>query len=123
MLLLQVFDSLFIDNRSRGLQDQLDRRYPFLVTSDEHVEFEFKKPQQQAGFKDCGLFAAATALRIAMDEDPMTAGRLNQENMRKHLWKCLMTNRLTPFPLMTSENCPTSVDYNDPSILFVFIFK
>ncbi len=51
----------------------------------------------QSGSYDCGLFAIAFATEVAHSKDP-GACRFEQCKMRKHLFKCIRSGTLTPFP-------------------------
>lgn len=51
----------------------------------------------QLGTYDCGLFSVAFATAAAFGRDPDTC-RFDQTKMRKHLYKCFLDGKLTPFP-------------------------
>ena len=53
--------------------------------------------QVQSGGSDCGLFSIANATALIFGKDP---GRLfyDQASMRQHLFKCLESKRMLPFP-------------------------
>ena len=52
--------------------------------------------QQQTGKVDCGLFAVAVAVEVAVGG--CVENSLMQSSMRSHLVKCLEQGKLTPFP-------------------------
>ena len=53
--------------------------------------------QQQNGDSDCGLFAIAFAVHLALGDD--VAGlNFNQSKMRQHLMKCFQQKTMMPFP-------------------------
>ena len=53
--------------------------------------------QQQRGLVDCGVFAIAFAVHLALGDD-VTRLNFNQGQMRKHLLKCFQEKVMTPFP-------------------------
>lgn len=72
------------------LQVQLDYYYPAQakLPSDNHVSYKLKHSQIQVGGNDCGLFAAANAMMLAMGLDPLRI-LLDQSQMRRHFMMCL----------------------------------
>jgi len=54
---------------------------------------------KQAGYNDCGVFAAAYCTALANGQDPETFV-YNQSIMRKHLEQCLSNAKMTPFPVI-----------------------
>ena len=58
-----------------------------------------KPCQLQEGINDCGIFAIATALSIALGLDPSKLN-YNQELMRNHLKSCFENKYLKMFPCL-----------------------
>jgi len=56
-----------------------------------------KYPQLQQNNSDCGLFAIATALTVALGKDPSFV-IFDQSSMREHLKKCFEQQKLTEYP-------------------------
>lgn len=72
-----------------------------------------------AGSADCGLFAIAFALELAINSNvDVTKLRYEQSEMRTHLIACLKMDKLTPFPISQSQRrgdgkrrvCPKSAE-------------
>ena len=57
---------------------------------------------RQAGYNDCGVFAAAYCTALANGQDPVTFV-YNQSIMRKHLEQCLSNAKLMPFPVIKAR--------------------
>ena len=53
--------------------------------------------QQQAGVKDCGLFAIAFAVEVCQRNDPSRVS-YDQSKMRSHFTSCLQKGHLITFP-------------------------
>ena len=67
--------------------------------------------QQQQDGADCGLFAAAVCLTVALGSNS-TSVKWRQNRMRQHLKKCLEAKHLTAFPSVAvkrSENRRTQI--------------
>ena len=60
----------------------------------------------------CGLFAIATATALAHGIQP-GACSFKQNEMRRHLYKCLEKGTLTPFPLFKERRAGSKVKYMD----------
>ena len=58
--------------------------------------------QRQQGGSDCGLFAIAYAVDLAMGTDPATI-TYDQRAMRRHLMRSLEQGAITQFPRGTVE--------------------
>ena len=54
---------------------------------------------KQAGFDDCGVFAAAYCTALSHGQNP-SSYVYNQSMMREHLIKCLEGSEMLPFPVM-----------------------
>ena len=61
-----------------------------------------KMTQRQQGGSDCGLFAIAYAVDLAMGTDPATI-KYDQRAMRKHLIRSIEQGAITQFPRGTVE--------------------
>ena len=101
-----VYDSKFLGGQlSSSLTHQLALSYRLLVkTEDEDGEemdptlfIDVPYAQQQNGVSDCGLFAIAFAVHLALGDD--AAGlNFDQSKMRQHLLKCFQRKTMMPFP-------------------------
>ena len=67
-----------------------EEKEPELVVSVPHV-------QQQQGNTDCGLFAIAFILHVALGDD-LESIIFNQSQMHPHLLKCFQKKKLEAFP-------------------------
>ena len=65
-----------------------------IKTSRKSLQIKIACVNKQAGFTDCGVFAAAA---LVYGEDPSTLV-YNQACMRKHLELCLSRRKMEPFP-------------------------
>ncbi|KAL9978869.1 hypothetical protein ACROYT_G016450 [Oculina patagonica] len=62
------------------------------------VSLEFVPVQQQTNDSDCGVFAIAFAVSLALGTDPMRA-TFDVRRMRLHLAACLKDKKLNMFPI------------------------
>ena len=87
---VKIFDSLYlsIDSSTRELVNKLYGLDAQVVV---------KEGPRQEGYRDCGLFAIATATLLAHGSDP-TCYVFEQPAMRKHLLQCFENLKLCPFP-------------------------
>ena len=53
--------------------------------------------QQHNGVSDCGLFAIAFAVHLALGDDAVRLN-FNQSKMRQHVLKCFQSKTMMPFP-------------------------
>ena len=70
-------------------------------TKTKELRLNFLNTSQQRRSSDCGLYAIATATAICAGKDPCTQ-MFHQDQMRAHLLKCLINERMTLFP---AEEC------------------
>jgi len=56
-----------------------------------------KGVQKQQGRKECGLYAIANAISIALGKDPLKL-HCNEALMREHLVRCFSNKDLEQFP-------------------------
>ena len=101
-----LYDSKYSGKLHPSLTHQLARIYWSLVNdmdedgeSDPWPELVVKIPevQQQRGACDCGVFAVAFALHVALRDDPQKI-LFEQSQMRPHLLRCFENWKLEPFP-------------------------
>ena len=78
---------------------KLDRRRTAIISKLSPNPPSIRKPQQQQGGDDCGLFAIAFAEAICRGVRPELL-RFDQSQMREHLLSCFRNQKLTPFPLL-----------------------
>ena len=102
-----VYDSKFSGgDLNSSLTHQLALIYKLLVsTGDEYGDtidpptlyLELPNVQQQNGVTDCGLFAIAFAVHLALGDD-VSKLNFDQAQMRHHLLKCFQKKEMMPFP-------------------------
>ena len=97
-----LYDSKYHGNLTPSLSNQLARIYKELIKSDDDGDqtdlcINIAPIQQQKGSTDCGIFAIAFALHIALNDIPEQMF-FYQAEMRPHLHRCFMNKELEPFP-------------------------
>ena len=94
---VRLYDSMFQGITATDIDTQLALLYP-----DKSMQLEVQVPkiQQQLGWTDCGLFAAAVVTALATGSDPVYP-TWTQANMREHMHKCIVREVITPFPCIT----------------------
>ncbi len=88
------------------LTHQLSSLYKLKIENDEDgdesnpatLTVEVPYVQQQKGYTDCGLFAIAFAVHLAL-EDEVTTLNFEQSLMQQHLLKCSDKKAVVAFPL------------------------
>ena len=70
------------------------------------LEINVPTVQQQFGSCDCGLFAIAFMLHLAIGDDPQHI-LFEQSQTRSHLLKCFQKKKLEPFPHKKVTSIPT----------------
>ena len=112
-----VYDSKFGGmGLSPLLTPQLASLYKLKIGNDEDgdesdpatLTVEVPYVQQQEGYTDCGLFAIAFAVHLALG-DEVTALNFEQSLMRQHLLKCFDKKAMVAFPLKKKTagiSCP-----------------
>ena len=103
---VSLYDSLYMESTSEDLDIQLSILYRREV-GDLIVHVPANQHQQRGG-ADCGLFAIATCVALAMGQDP-TVQRWQQNRMRDHLSKCFRTEKITPFPIIKNKKLKSKV--------------
>jgi hypothetical protein len=88
----EVYDGLSSDRVTSNVERQLQR-----VSTETNPVIVAIPIQRQIGSNDCGLFAIATAVDLALGIDPCTV-TYKQGEMRKHLLACFKQQHLTLFP-------------------------
>ena len=73
---------------------------------------KFVDVQKQSGLCDCGLFAVAfaTCLSHGMQPESVT---FKQQELRRHLYKCLENGRMQVFPVVKTRRGHSFVKSND----------
>lgn len=61
------------------------------------ITLQFMDVQMQAGVYDCGLFAVAFLVSLALGKSPGQY-HFHQDKMRQHLWRCFQNRKLSMFP-------------------------
>ena len=75
--------------------------------------------QKQIGRSDCDLIAIAFAVVLVNGQDP-AALTFDQGAMRKHLWLCLHTKQLKPFPTSKKPKFKDRVIGREVEIIYCF---
>ena len=70
-----------------------------LKTPKKRIAVKFANLNKQAGFDDCGVFAAAYSTTLAHGQNPCSY-IYDQSVMREHLIKCLEGLEIQPFPVI-----------------------
>jgi len=90
---VHLYDSLFHDVISQEIEDQTND-----LLGGDLVSLEFVPVQQQTSDSDCGVFAIAFAVSLALGTDPMHV-TFDVRRMRLHLAACLKNKKLNMFPI------------------------
>jgi len=107
-----VYDSKFNGKLHPSLTHQLARIHKCLaITMDEDNEstdpelvVKVTKVQQQLAISDCGVFAIAFALHVALGDNLQII--FDQSQMRHHLLGCFQKKKLQPFPHQKVTSLP-----------------
>ena len=89
---VHLYDSLYHDVISQEVQDQTND-----LLGGNLVSLDFVPVQQQTNDSDCGVFAIAFAVSLALGTDPMHV-TFDIHRMRLHLAACLKDKKLDMFP-------------------------
>lgn len=90
---VHLYGSLFHDVISQEIEDQTND-----LLGGDLVSLEFVPVQQQTNDSDCGVFAIAFAVSLALGTDPMHV-TFDVQRMRLHLAACLKDKKLNMFPI------------------------
>ena len=88
-----ISNSLFHDVISQEIEDQAND-----LLGGNLVSLKFVPVQQQTNHSDCGVFAIAFAVSLALGTDPMHV-TFDIRRMRLHLAACLKDKKLNMFPV------------------------
>ena len=90
---IHVFDSMY-----PTVGTYTKKQIASIVSASKNIELKMMNVQLQNGGCDCGLFAIAFATALA---NAIESGNcfFKQDLMRTHLYKCLMEEKMTMFPL------------------------
>ena len=99
---VSLYDSLYMED--------LDTQLALLYRREVNNLTVYVPPnqQQQRGGADCGLFAIATCVSLAMGQDPSTQ-RWQQNKMRLHLSECFRTETISPFPTLNNKKLKSKI--------------
>ena len=98
-----VFDSLPYSERVVDLLPQLLLLYKQLRHTDNPVaSIQYKISQLQGNTNGCGVFAAANAINLLRSMDPCSVV-LDTAKLRTHLYNCLVTKKISPFPSISTQ--------------------
>ena len=98
-----VFDSKPYTERVVDLLPQLLLLYKKLRREDNPAAcIQYKISQLQGNTNDCGVFAAANAINLLRSIDPCSV-MLDTAQLRNHLYNCLVTKTISPFPSLSAQ--------------------
>ena len=108
-----VYDSMY-SCASTSIKQQIAA---LLATPSNSITLKFVDVQMQSGGYDCGLFAVAFATALVLGKNP---GQFlfDQTAMRKHLWKCLKSGRMTMFPVKKERRRAKKIKTEEPIPVF-----
>ena len=105
---LQIFDSL---KESDVVDARLLRQLQQLYGVNHSNQYVVLNCQQQNNSSDCGVFAIANAVELALgDVQNVASVRYDTTKMRSHLKECLRLGEMRPFPrqqVMSQIQCDT----------------
>ena len=90
---VHLYDSLFHDVISQEIEEQTND-----LLGGNLVELQFVPVQQQTNNSDCGVFAIAFAVSLALGTNPKHV-TFDTSKMRPHLAVCLKAQKLSMFPV------------------------
>ncbi|XP_068673794.1 uncharacterized protein [Montipora foliosa] len=90
---VHLYDSLFHDVISQEIEDQTND-----LLGGNLIELQFVPVQQQTNNSDCGVFASAFAVSLALGTNPKHV-TFDTSKMRPHLAVCLKAQKLSMFPV------------------------
>ena len=90
---VHLYDSLFHDVISQEIEEQTND-----LLGGNLVELQFVPVQQQTNNSDCGVFAIAFAVSLALGTNPKHV-TFDTSKMRPHLAVCLKEQKLSMFPV------------------------
>ena len=79
----------------KSIPESLKRNIYFLTNDD--IQINLAHVQQQGNGSDCGLFALAFAMSLCLGKDPVQE-RYAPNLMRRHLFDCVIANKMAEFP-------------------------
>ena len=110
---VKVYDSMH-----SSVNDHIKAQVASIMSTEcSTIHLSFMDVQMQSGGYDCGLFAVAFVTALAFNKQP---GQylFDQQQMRKHLWKCLDRKKIEMFPVKKLRRSTAKVKSTD----FVPIF-
>ena len=110
---VKVYDSMH-----SSVNDHIKAQVASIMSTEcSTIHLSFMDVQMQSRGYDCGLFAVAFVTALAFNKQP---GQylFDQQQMRKHLWKCLDRKKIEMFPVKKLRRSTAKVKSTD----FVPIF-
>ena len=98
-----VYDSLHF-TLSKDTEELLAK---LMKSPESQLMVKLGNTNKQAGFDDCGLFAAAYCTSLAHGQNP-SSFVYDQAAMRTHLVRCLETQKVEPFPIVRQRRTGTT---------------
>ncbi len=97
---IKVYDSLYKSLTPLTKKQIAD----ILYCENDKIDVLVQPVVPQTNAVDCGVYAIAYAMSLCLGDDPCNI-KLNRRTIRQHLWQCILTEKLTPFP---SSKCSIS---------------
>ena len=91
---VHLYDSLFHDIINQEIEEQTNDK----LLGGKLVQLQFVPVQQQTNNSDCGVFAIAFAVSLALETNPKHV-TFDTSRMRSHLAFCLKAQKLSMFPV------------------------
>ena len=95
---VKLYDFLY--DRKDGLPEELQEQLKMIyrnTASNHQITVVLPMVQQQKGGQDCGVYAVACLLHLALGDKPEEL-HFTQEEMRLHLVHCFESETVLPFP-------------------------
>ena len=105
---IMVYDSLY-PSIGTFVQKQIAT---LLHTDQKEIKVNIMNMQVQSGTCDCGLFALATATSLVDGVHP-GAITFKQSEMRRHLYDCFRSGRLTSFLVLKNRRAVSKIKYTE----------
>ena len=113
---ITIYDSLWNARRIQQILPQLKVLYLSLQdVMDPYQLLTYVVAQSQGCTADCGVFAAANALLLMSGGDPRDV-TFCQQLMRQHLYQCLRSQTITPFPCNVNLSAKRKILYQESKL-------
>ena len=113
---ITIHDSLWNARRIQQILSQLKVLYLSLQdVMDPYQLLTYVVAQSQGCTADCGVFAASNALLLISGGDPRDV-TFCQQLMRQHLYQCLRSQTITPFPCNVNLSAKRKILYQESKV-------